>query len=462
MDEYYAYVTRNYWLNPKTVLEGFSRGGLYAFNWAARHPDRVACMYVDAPVCDFKSWPGGQGRARHSGRDWRQLLSAYRMNDKQALAYKLNPVDNLAPLAKAKIPILSVIGDMHDWIVPINENTLVVEKRYKELGGEIQVIRKPKAGHRPHSLPDPTPIVEFVLKHTTGSGRRAAAGLPRDRSRTPADTKAARAAAKVKMAAKAVARKRAAKTAAQGLVGHWKFDEGRGATARDSSGEPNHGSIVGARWAKGRLGSALDFDGGDDYMSVPGPLSVDFSRAFTVCLWAKLDSVSRYDPLIGVTQDGNNYAFCLCIEGGLRLYTKAGGGFDATGVHSRGIRSGVWYHFAAVMDANSSCTIYVNGAGETSGNVTQRNNRGILHVARMANAGAWTEKIDGLIDDVRVYDRALSKEEVEFVFDGAAPVSGAPRRARAGPPRARSEVARTPARPGAGAPQGNLVENGGF
>ncbi|MCE9544100.1 MAG: alpha/beta hydrolase, partial [Planctomycetia bacterium] len=50
--------------------------------------------------------------------------------------------------------------------VPIEENTLLVEKRYKELGGEIQVIKKPKAGHRPHSLPDPTPIVEFVLKHT--------------------------------------------------------------------------------------------------------------------------------------------------------------------------------------------------------------------------------------------------------------------------------------------------------
>ena len=84
------------------------------------------------------------------------------------MAYKLNPVDNLAPLAKAKIPILSVIGNVHDWIVPIEENTLLVEKRYKELGGEIQVISKPKGGHRPHSLQDPTPIVEFVLKHTAG------------------------------------------------------------------------------------------------------------------------------------------------------------------------------------------------------------------------------------------------------------------------------------------------------
>ena len=169
MDEYYAHVRKTYGLSPKTVLEGFSRGGLYAYNWAARHPDQVACMYVDAPVCDFKSWPGGKGRSRFSGRDWRQLLSAYKMSDQEARAYKLNPVDNLPPLAKAKIPILSVIGDVDDWVVPIEENTLLVEKRYKELGGEIQVIKKPHCGHHPHSLKDPTPIVEFVLKHTAGA-----------------------------------------------------------------------------------------------------------------------------------------------------------------------------------------------------------------------------------------------------------------------------------------------------
>ena len=129
MDKYYAQVRASYQLNAKPVLEGFSRGGLFAFNWAARHPDQVAGLYVDAPVCDFKSWPGGKGRSRFSGRDWRQLLQAYGMTDEQARAYKLNPVDNLAPLAQAKIPILSVIGDVNDWIVPIEENTLLVEKR---------------------------------------------------------------------------------------------------------------------------------------------------------------------------------------------------------------------------------------------------------------------------------------------------------------------------------------------
>jgi len=165
MDKFYAQVTKEFGLSQKTVLEGFSRGGLYAFNWAARRPEQVASIYVDAPVCDFKSWPGGKGKGQGSPGDWQNVLKVYGLTEEQALAYKLNPVDNLASLAKARIPILSVCGEA-DKTVPIDENTRVVEKRYKELGGEIVVIAKPNCDHHPHSLKDPTPIVEFVLKHT--------------------------------------------------------------------------------------------------------------------------------------------------------------------------------------------------------------------------------------------------------------------------------------------------------
>lgn len=176
MDQFYEHVTKTYGLNSKVVLEGFSRGGLYALNWAIRHPDRVAGLYLDAPVCDFKSWPGGgigsQGRlVKMYGREWGEVLAAYKMTDEEARAWKGNPIDrneNLAPLVKAKVPIFCVCGDVQDWVVPIEGNTLVLEKRYKEQGGDITVIKKQGAGHRPHSLSDPTLIVNFVLKHTTG------------------------------------------------------------------------------------------------------------------------------------------------------------------------------------------------------------------------------------------------------------------------------------------------------
>ena len=70
-----------------------------------------------------------------------------------------------APLAKAKIPLLHVVGDA-DVAVPVSENTAILEARYKKLGGKIQVIHKPGIGHHPHSLKDPKPIVDFILKHS--------------------------------------------------------------------------------------------------------------------------------------------------------------------------------------------------------------------------------------------------------------------------------------------------------
>jgi lysophospholipase L1-like esterase/pimeloyl-ACP methyl ester carboxylesterase len=165
MDKFYDFLLATYHLNAKPVLEGFSRGGLFAFNWAARHPDRVAAIYGDAPVCDFKSWPAGKGKSQAaSPADWQRLLKVYGMTEDQALAYKGNPLDNLAPLAAAKIPVLGVYGEA-DTDVPPDENILLLAQRYKALGGEIKLIPKPGVGHHPHSLSDPAPIVEFVLAH---------------------------------------------------------------------------------------------------------------------------------------------------------------------------------------------------------------------------------------------------------------------------------------------------------
>jgi len=163
MDRYYFYLTENYNLSRKPLLEGMSRGGLFAFNWAAHRPSDVAGLYVDAPVCDFKSWPGGKGKSPGSATDWQTLLKVYGFTEAQAQAYDKNPVDNLAPLAKAGTPILAVIGDA-DEVVPVTENIDLVEKRYQALGGSIKVIRKPGGKHHPHSLPDPTPIVDFALR----------------------------------------------------------------------------------------------------------------------------------------------------------------------------------------------------------------------------------------------------------------------------------------------------------
>ncbi len=161
MDRFHEYLVASFGLSQKVVLEGFSRGGLFAFNWATHRPKDVAGLYVDAPVCDFKSWPGGKGKSKGSPKDWQNLMNVYGFTEAEAVAYDKNPVDTLAPLAKAGVPILAVVGEA-DTTVPVSENIDVVEKRYQSLGGKIQVIRKPGCDHHPHSLADPAPIVDFV------------------------------------------------------------------------------------------------------------------------------------------------------------------------------------------------------------------------------------------------------------------------------------------------------------
>ncbi|MCB8933294.1 MAG: SGNH/GDSL hydrolase family protein [Fimbriimonadaceae bacterium] len=165
-DAFYDLLTKRYGLSKKPTLEGLSRGGLYVYNWAARHPNSVSVIYGDNPVCDFKSWPGGKGTGPGSPDDWEKLQRDYGFaSEAEALVYKLNPIDNLAPLAKAHVPIIHCAADA-DEVVPYLENTSILKDRYERLGGTIEVIVKHGFKHHPHGLDDPTPLVEFILRHT--------------------------------------------------------------------------------------------------------------------------------------------------------------------------------------------------------------------------------------------------------------------------------------------------------
>ncbi len=164
---FYDFLTQKHGFASRPALEGFSRGGLIVFNWAAANPEKVACIYADAPVCDIKSWPGGFGEGSGNSDMWPLCLEAYGLDEDTVKEFTGNPIDNLEPLAKAGIPLLHVCGDA-DRGVPLSENTQILADRYRELGGAIQLIIKPGVGHHPHSLEDPAPIVRFILRNTCG------------------------------------------------------------------------------------------------------------------------------------------------------------------------------------------------------------------------------------------------------------------------------------------------------
>lgn len=170
---FYLYATGTFGLCSRAHLEGFSRGGLYTVNWAVRYPEETASIYIDNPVLDFKSWPGAFGKSIRSEGDWQDVLDSYGLTEEEAAVWPGNPTENpeLEKLAAAKVPILIVCGDS-DTVVPFDENERPFIARYREFGGPIEVIIKPGNDHHPHSLPDPKPIVDFILRAQAKVGAR--------------------------------------------------------------------------------------------------------------------------------------------------------------------------------------------------------------------------------------------------------------------------------------------------
>ncbi|MBR4597119.1 MAG: prolyl oligopeptidase family serine peptidase, partial [Opitutales bacterium] len=171
---FYDYMTTLYGFSKKVVFEGMSRGGFYSLRFAAKYPECVGSLYIDAPVCDLSSItePNFWNDAL---KKWDANLDNYKT---KILPYQ--PANNLKKLAENKVPILSVCGDA-DKVVPIEKNSLIVKAAYERLGGKFELITKPGVDHHPHSLKDPAPIVDFITKNQPGYDRakyeKAAAGI---------------------------------------------------------------------------------------------------------------------------------------------------------------------------------------------------------------------------------------------------------------------------------------------
>ena len=131
-------------------------------NFALTYPETVAALYLDAPVLDIRSWPGGKGIGVGHAGEWETCKACYDLHtEEEAEAFAENPLDNAEKLALTGIPVMLVAGDS-DEVVPYVENGEPFSDRYEEVGGRITVILKADCGHHPHSLENPAPILEFI------------------------------------------------------------------------------------------------------------------------------------------------------------------------------------------------------------------------------------------------------------------------------------------------------------
>jgi hypothetical protein len=133
----YDEFTRNHGLSRKAGLLARSRGGLMLYNWAAENPSCVACVAGIYPVCNLSSYPGLD-----------KACAAYGLTEAELGAHlaEHNPIERLAPLAKAQVPIFHIHGDC-DTVVPLENNSGELAQRYQALGGKMALKIIAGQGH---------------------------------------------------------------------------------------------------------------------------------------------------------------------------------------------------------------------------------------------------------------------------------------------------------------------------
>jgi len=160
----YEALVGDYGLSPQARLLAQSNGGLIHYAWAARHPDCVARIFGIFPATDLRSWPGLE---RASGRD---RITApglgYDMTPQELeeCLGELNPIELIGPLASHGVKILHIHGD-RDTTVPLDANSGQFARRYRELGGEIELVVAESENHSRSPVFYESPLaLEFLLE----------------------------------------------------------------------------------------------------------------------------------------------------------------------------------------------------------------------------------------------------------------------------------------------------------
>jgi hypothetical protein len=197
-----------------------------------------------------------------------------------------------------------------------------------------------------------------------------------------------------------------------GLVAAYGFNEGSGVQVADGSGQGNGGTISSATWtASGRFGAALSFNGTSSWVTVADAASLDLTTGMTIEAWVNPAAGTGWRAVVlKETPGGLAYA----------LYSANNASRPAGYVHINGdiglngtaaIALNTWTHVALTYDG-ATMRMFVNGA-----QVSSRAQTGSIVVApgalRIGGDSVWGEYFKGLIDEVRIYNRALTATEIQ-------------------------------------------------
>jgi hypothetical protein len=208
------------------------------------------------------------------------------------------------------------------------------------------------------------------------------------------------------------------------LVGWWKSDENTGTTTADST-EDGGATLTltnGATWATGKNGSALDFDGTNDY-AVSGTGAVAETSAYSMSCWFNLDSISGNNSVLTqlTPSSGNHPTAMIVVRNNTVLcyHYNDNGGYTYAGNNATTISTGTWYNVIMTFSSSNGVKVYFNGSAVTinfsSGTaVDQKSGARTLYVAE---GWLWGFFTDGKVDDIRYYGVELSSDNVTAIYN---------------------------------------------
>ena len=214
-----------------------------------------------------------------------------------------------------------------------------------------------------------------------------------------------------------------AATQAQGLVAAYSFDEGAGTAVGDTSGSGNAGVVSGATWAPGRFGQALTFDSAGDWVTVPDAASLDLTTGMTLEAWVNPSLLSLWRSVL-MKEAPNYFVYSLYVNPNASGHAEAViGGTSAIASGGPILPLDTWSHLASTYDG-STIRLYVNGS-----QVASASRGGAIGTStgafRIGGNSVWPDEFwSGRIDEVRIYNRALSAAEIQT--DMATPVAPPP------------------------------------
>lgn len=160
------FLADKYNLSQKCVPIGMSCGGAHAIRFAGFYPELVSCIYIDAPVLNFASFPGKIGNASQEEVWENEFVNAYPgIKRYKLLGFREHPINMADTIISHKIPVIMVYGTEDD-VVLYEENGMLLEEAF-EATGLLKTIRVNCRGHHPHGkIGDNSEIVNFIIEHS--------------------------------------------------------------------------------------------------------------------------------------------------------------------------------------------------------------------------------------------------------------------------------------------------------